>query len=151
MVGELKVSLRHIRRIKPTLDTPFCISHDWWEREGRDFRMELRSHLCQEHREVYADYLNTEAIDWVDPKTGEVVRVDGLQHIIRKHCSRQPGYIGDQISLVDAVFRVFLTNGNVPLTPRELANVINRPAETILRTLSGGKTYQGLRPVVEDE
>jgi len=110
--------------------------------------MELRSHLCPEHAEVYAGYLDTEGIDWVDPKTAEVTRVDGLQHIIHKHCSRQPGYIADHISLVDAVFRVFLANGNTPLSPRELANVVGRPAETILRTLGGRKAYKGLRPAV---
>lgn len=148
-MGEVKVSAKHLRLVKPTLDTPFHISHHWWERSGRDIRVELRSHLCPDHRTIYAEHLDSEQIDWVDPRTGEVIRVDGLQHVIREHCSRQPGYISDQISLVDAVFRIFLANGNVPLSPRELADVVGRPAETILRTLSGRETYKGLRPVTE--
>ncbi len=148
-MSEVKASPRHLSLIKPTLDTPFHISLEWWERTGRDLRVELRSHLCPEHRAVYAEHFATEQIDWIDPKTGEVTRVDGLHHVIREHCSRQPGYISDQISLVDAVFRVFLSNGNVPLSPRELADVVGRPAETILRTLSGQMVYKGLRPVLE--
>ncbi|HIE38782.1 MAG TPA: hypothetical protein EYH30_00270 [Anaerolineales bacterium] len=148
-MSEVKVSPKHLRLVKPTLDTPFHINHGWWERAGRDMRVELRAHLCPEHRAVYADHFDTEVIDWVDPRTAEVTRVDGLQHVIREHCSRQPGYISDQVSLVDAVFRVFLANGNVPLSPRELADVIGRSAEIILRTLSGRGTYKGLRPVVE--
>ena len=148
-MSEIRVSSKHLRLIKPTLDTPFHISLEWWERTGRDMRVELRSHLCPEHQAVYADHYDTEEIDWVDPRTGEVTRVDGLQHVIREHCSRQPGYISDRISLVDAVFRVFLSNGNVPLSPRELADVIGRPAETILRTLSGRTVYKGLRPAGE--
>ncbi len=146
-MAEVKVSARHLRLLKPTLDTPFHIDHEWWERSGLDLRVELRSHLCAAHREVYADHYDTEIIDWVDPRTAEVTRVDGLQHIIREHCSREPGYIGSDISLVDAVFRVFLSNGNLPLSARDLASVTGRPAERILRTLSGRVTYKGLRPV----
>ncbi|HEC34821.1 MAG TPA: hypothetical protein ENI37_08955 [Chloroflexi bacterium] len=150
-MSEVKVSLKHLQLIKPTLDTPFHISYEWWERAGRDIRIELRSHLCPEHQEVYAGHFDTEVIDWVDPRTAEVTRVNGLQHVIREHCSRQPGYISSQLSLVDAVFRVFLANGNVPLSPRELSDVIGKPAATILRTLSGRSTYKGLRPVAEEK
>ena len=149
-MSDVNVSFRHLQRVKPTLDTPFYISYDWWTKSGRDIRIEFLSHLCPEHRAIYADHFATELVDWVDPKTGEVTRVDGLQHIIREHCSRQAGYIDSQLSLVDAVFRVFLVNGNVPLSPRELASVAGRPADTILRTLAGRTTYKGLRPAVKD-
>ena len=148
-MSEIRVSPRHLRLVKPTLDTPFHISRDWWERSGRNMRVELRSHLCAEHAQVYAGHVDTEVIDWVDPRTAEVTRVDGLQHVIREHCSHQPGYISGNISLVDAVFRVFLANGNEPLCARELADIIGRPAGTILRTLSGRVTYKGLRPLLD--
>lgn len=146
-MGELEVSLQHLRLVKPTADTPFHIDREWWQEEGRDFRVELRAHLCDEHREVYTYGYDTEIIDWIDDQTGEVRQVDGLQHVIREHCSQEPGYIGEEISLVDAVFRVFLTNGNQPLTPDELSDIIHRPARMILRTLSGKRIYKGLRPV----
>jgi hypothetical protein len=73
--------------------------------------------------------------------------VDALQQTLRTHCSTQPGYLTEHTSLVDAVFRVFLANGNQPLTPAELGGIIRRPAGTILRTLSGQRVYKGLRPV----
>jgi len=149
-MSEVKVSLKHLQRIKPTLDTPFHISHEWWARAERDIRVEFLSHLCPEHRDIYANHFDTEFVDWVNPQTGEVTRVNGLQHVIREHCSRQPGYIDSQLSLVDAVFRVFLVNGNTPLSPRELSDVTGRPGEKILRTLAGRSTYKGLRPMVED-
>ncbi len=57
-----------------------------------------------------------------------------------------PWFDGAEFSLVDAVFRVFLTNNNYPLTPIELAARINRPAMTILRTLTGAQVYKGIRP-----
>jgi len=148
-MGEVKVSLAHLRLIKPTLDMPFHVNRDWWEQTGRDFRIELRAHLCSEHRVVYKDHFDTEVIDWVDGQTGEVTRVDGLQHIIREHCSREPGYLGEDVSLIDVVFRAFLANGNRPLTCQELGDITGRPAEKILRTLSGQRIYKGLRPVVQ--
>jgi hypothetical protein len=85
-------------------------------------------------------------VDSVDPETAEVKRVDGLQHVLMTHCARQPNFITANTTLVDSVFRVFLSNGNEPLSIREVAEIINRPAETILRTISGPQVYKGLRP-----
>jgi hypothetical protein len=133
--------------VKPTLDTPFHIDYDWWKRKGLQINVELRAHLCQEHQAVFSDHFDTEEIDWVDKKTGEVTKVDGLQHVLQVHCSKQPDYINDDLSLVDAVFRVFLANGNEPLTSEQLSAITGRPAERILSTISGLRVYQGIRPV----
>lgn len=134
--------------VKPTVDTPFHIDYGWWERESLDIGVELRAHLCEEHREAFGQEFDAEEkIDWVDEQTGEVRRVNGLQHILHVHCSKQPGYISDTLPLVDAVFRVFLARGNKPLTPRELGSIIDCFSERILGVLSGRRIYKGLRPV----
>ncbi|MFN2269378.1 MAG: hypothetical protein ACK2US_00990 [Anaerolineae bacterium] len=133
--------------VKPTLDTPFHIDYTWWDRKGLHISVELRAHLCPEHQEVFSEHFDTEKIDWVDKKTGEVTRVDGLQHVMQVHCSQQPDYINDGLSLVDAVFRVFLANGNGPMTSEELSTITGRPAEKILNTLSGLRVYKGIRPL----
>jgi hypothetical protein len=137
------------RLIKPTLKTKFHIDFDWWERESREFRVYLTSHLCPEHQAAFADYAGGEVIDVVDPETAEVRKEDGIQHTLRTHCSQLPDFITAHTSLVDAVFRVFIANGNQPLSPEELADRIGRPGQagTILRTLSGARVYKGLRPV----
>jgi hypothetical protein len=137
------------RLIKPTLKTKFHIDFDWWERESREFRVYLTSHLCPEHRAAFSDYASEDVIDAVDPETAEVRKEDGVQHTLRTHCSLLPDFISPHTSLVDAVFRVFIANGNQPLSPEELAERIRRPgqANTILRTLSGARVYKGLRPV----
>ena len=62
------------------------------------------------------------------------------------HCAKQDGFYSTQTALVDAIFRVFLANGNTPLSPLELSDKIGKPAETILRTLSGSQVYKGIRP-----
>jgi hypothetical protein len=90
-----------------------------------------------------------EKVDWVDPDTAEVQQVDGLQHVLITHCAKEPDFISERTALVDAVFRIFLANGNTPLTPVELAERLGRPPETILRTLSGMRVYKGLRPCPE--
>ena len=133
--------------VKPTLDTPFHIEYAWWERNNLDFSVELRAHLCPTHRSVFEAAVDAEErIDWIDERTGEVTQVFGVQHVLHVHCSKQPGYISESLSLVDAVLRVFLANGNKPLTCRELSALIARQPERILQTLAGRQVYKGLRP-----
>lgn len=136
------------RRIKPTLDTKFHIDYEWWSREGRELRVYLLSHLDDEQRQYFLEYRDTEEIDWVNPETAEVQKVDALQRALRQ-ASQRPDFITPHTSLVDAVFRVLLANNNTPLTPVELGERIGRPPMTILRTLTGANVYKGLRPVVE--
>ncbi|MDY7077037.1 MAG: hypothetical protein SXV54_08950 [Chloroflexota bacterium] len=136
--------------VKPTLDTPFQVDYHWWERQGLHIGIELRAHLCQEHQAVFSEHFDTEKIDWVDDKTGEVTQVDGLQHVLQVHCSKQPRYINENLSLIDAIFRVFLANGNVPLTCKELSNIIGQPSDKILQTLAGYRIYKGIRPAQTD-
>jgi hypothetical protein len=143
----ITTTLKPARSLRPTLDTPFHIDYDWWTKADRDLRVYLRSHLCAEHRAQNAEFgLDAEMIDWIDPQTAEVKRMDGLVLQMRTHCARQPDYITEHTSIVDAAVRVFLTNDNQPLTPKQLAERIERDAETILKTLGGKQVYQGLRP-----
>lgn len=138
------------KRIKPTLDTRFHIDYDWWERDGGDLRIYLISHLGQDQREFFSDNRNIEEMDWVDPVTAEVTRVDALKRALLE-ATQKPDFITHRTSLVDAVFRVFLANNNTPLTPVELGERIGRDPRTILRTLSGTTVYKGLRPVVDED
>ena len=134
--------------VKPTITTPFKIDFDWWKNHDRDWRVYLRSFLCEEHQKVFENLNNDELIDWVDPDTAEITQVDGLQHILISHCARQEGFLTEKMALVDSVFRVFLSNGNKPLTVEQLSEILDRPPETILRTFSGIRVYKGIRPVL---
>ena len=135
--------------VKPSLQTPFHIDFDWWTKNDRDWRVYLQGFLCREHKEVYAGFAEDQMVDWVDGETAEVQRVDGLQHVLITHCAKDPNFITYQTSLVDSVFKLFLANGNVPQTPTELSEQLARPAQTILKTLSGTRVYRGLRPCLE--
>ena len=135
-------------RVKPTLDTRFHIDYSWWEREDRLLRAYLISHLLPEQRVQFENSTDSHVVDWIDPDTAEVRRVDALQQALSR-AAKDAQYISDHTTLVDAVFRIFLANGNKPLSPRELSEKINRPALTILKTLGGTQVYKGLRPLSE--
>jgi hypothetical protein len=136
--------------IKPTLDTRFYIDYSWWERNTEDLRIYLLSHVLPEQRERLQESEENSVIDYIDPETGEVSQVDALNLAI-KLAAEDANFINPQTSLVDSVFRVFLANGNRPLTPRMLAEETNRSATTILKTFSSTRIYKGIRPFDPDE
>jgi hypothetical protein len=132
--------------VKPSVNTPFHIDFDWWQRSERDWHVYLRTLLCPEHQEAFANIEEGQSIDWVDPATAEVKPVEGVQNALMTHCVKQPGFLTQQTALVEAVFRLFLANGNVPMTSNDMGARLNRPPETILRTLAGARVYKGIRP-----
>ena len=132
--------------LKPTTKTPFHIDFDWWKENERDWHVFLRSLLCAEHQEALANLEEGQTIDWVDEVTAEVRPVDGIQHALMSHCARQPDFLTSHTALVEAVFRIFLVNGNQPMSAEDIAKRLGRPANTILATLAGPHIYKGLRP-----
>lgn len=132
--------------VKPSINTPFHIDFDWWKKSERDWHVYLRSLLCAEHQETFANVEEGQAIDWIDPVTAEVKPVEGVQNALMTHCVKQPDFLTEQTAMVEAVFRIFLANGNIPMSSDELALRLKRPPETILRTLVGARVYKGIRP-----
>ncbi len=148
MEGNL-VEVKRVSLVKPALQTPFHIDFNWWAKNDRDWRVYLRSNLCIEHQLAFEHVDLEEKVDWVDPVTAEVQQVDGLQNILITHCAKQPGFITEHSTLVDAAFRLFLASGNAPMSAVELGERLGRPPETILRTFTGGRVYKGIRPCME--
>lgn len=141
--------LKRASRAKPSVQTHFHIDFNWWQMRDRDWRVFLQSLLCQEHQQTFAEMPGDQMVDFVDPMTAEVQRVDGLQHVLITHCAKKEGFIAPHTTLVDAIFRIFLANGNIPMTPLELSQQSGRAADLILRVLTGEQIYRGLRPVIE--
>jgi hypothetical protein len=131
--------------IKPTLDTLYHVDYSWWERSGEDLRTYLLSHLPPEQRERLGQAIENQVVDYIDPDTGEVFQLDEIGLAIQE-AAKDGDFINPHTSVVDCIFRVFLANGNNPQSPRELADKIGRPASLILKTLSGGRIYKGIRP-----
>jgi hypothetical protein len=132
--------------VKPSVNTPFHVDFAWWQKNERDWHVYLRTLLCAEHQEAFGNLEEGQTIDWVDPVTAEVKAVEGVQNTLMMHCVKQPGFLTEQTALVEAVFRLFLANGNMPMSASDLGARLNRPPETILRTLVGARVYKGIRP-----
>ena len=132
--------------LKPSIKTPFHIDFEWWKKSERDWHVFLRSLLCQEHQDAFADVEEGEMIDWIDPQTAEVKPVDGVQHALMTHCAILPEFSSERTAIVEAIFRIFLVNGNAPMSAEDLGKRLGRPADTILKTIAGPRVYRGLRP-----
>lgn len=133
--------------LKPSIKTPFHIDFEWWKQNERDWQIFLRSLLCPEHQEAFADMEDGGMMDWIDPETAEVKPVDGIQHALMTHCALLPDFTSERTALVEAVFRTFLVNGNIPMSPDELGKRLGRSADIILKTIAGPRVYRGLRPL----
>jgi hypothetical protein len=132
--------------VKPTIDTSLHIDFDWWKQHDNNWRVYLYSCLCPEHQASFSNLEENTLVDWIDPVTAEVTQVDGLQNILITHCAKQPDFLTNYTTLVDATFRLLLANGNLPMSSADLAGHIGRSADTILRTLTGTVIYKGIRP-----
>ncbi|MBN8655775.1 MAG: hypothetical protein J0M11_08565 [Anaerolineae bacterium] len=134
--------------LKPNAKTPFHIDFEWWKQNEGDWHVFLRSFLCPEHQEAFANVEEGELIDWIDPQTAEVKPVDGVQHALITHCAQLPDFVNQRTAVVEAIFRIFLANGNIPMSAEDLSVKLGKPADTILRTIAGVRVYRGLRPIL---
>jgi hypothetical protein len=143
----LKMSeLTKFSLLKPTLQTPFHVDFDWWRSIDNNWRIALHDMLCPEHQAMFSDPTAEEVVDWIDPRTAEVRPIDAVQAVLIAHCARQPAFLNAQTMLVEAVFRLFLANGNAPMSAEEIGQRLGRPPEVILKTIAGPRIYKGIRP-----
>lgn len=138
--------LKRLSLVKPTTKTPLYIDFDWWKSNDNNWRIHLHACLCEHHQKAMTEVAGEGTIDWIDPVTAEIHVVDGYQHVLMTHCAKQEGFFSVNTTLVDAVFRALLANGNIPMTAEELSKITGRPALTIVQTLTGLQVYKGIRP-----
>jgi hypothetical protein len=133
---------------RPTVQTPYHIDFDWWSQNDRNWRVYLRSYLTDEDQK-HVDGVDEQMVDLVDQETAEVHRVDALQHFLITRYASQDDFITTNTSVSEAIFRLFLANGNVPMNATEIGEKIGRTPVTILRMLSGRRVYRGIRPYTQ--
>lgn len=134
---------------RPTLDTKFYVDYSWWDKSNLDLNTYLFTRLPG-GKNITIDPEITE-VDLVDMQTGEVKRVGGFQYMVQSYFRQLPEDFASRLSVVDAVFCVILANANQPITAREIAEQIHRPADVVLRTIGGTTVYQGIRPILDDD
>ena len=131
---------------RPTVETKFHIDMAWWTQQGRDFHVYLRSVLCSNCRENLDEEASRRELDWVDPETAEVRRLNVLWGRIITCCSQNPDYITPATPLKEAVFRALLASANTPMSPIELRDRIGKGTpEQILQILVYGSPNYGIK------
>ena len=136
------------RLARPTVNTPFQISLDWWQRTRQDFMSQLRESACPDCLKRYPLDATLSETDFIDPQTAEVRRLNSLWQCVIETCSQEPDYFSPDLPLATALFRALVARGNSPLTPSEMHTLINRSnPQTILRVLTGPTAILGIVPV----
>lgn len=143
----------------PVEEAHFFIDPQWYEQHGISFGAVAQGRLCSS----CTAKLGTETEERypvIDPKTKRVVfenrRVAYAANplpIIRECCSRSRDYINHETPLLEAIFRVFLANGNQPMTlatlrdhlltylPEIAALRSDFPAQLLEKVIRGDRTY----------
>jgi len=140
-----------VKLLRPDINTEFHIDYDWWADQGRDVRVLIWEHLCPECKAKLESHADTANIDWVNPGTGEITIVDGLVYSLRHCCSQRDDYITPSTPLSASIFRVFVANGNAPLSATEIYERIGRSdPRALLRVLLGKqmRTHYGIMPIL---
>ena len=102
--------------------TPYFVDTTWFEENGFSFEDFVQSRMC-ESCQGRLDEEVEERHTLLDKKTGrasfEIRRgkfgADPIR-VIQDCCSKKRHYITPDMPTLEAVFRVFLANGNAPLT-----------------------------------
>lgn len=142
-----KLKTSALKRVTP--ETRFYIDYEWWDKSELDLKSYITTRLSLDE-EINLES-ESEEVDLVDANTGEVVKVDGFQYLIQTYFEQLPEDFATRTSLVDAVFCVLLANANQPMTANEIAEKVDRPTATIIKTIGGPKIYQGIRPILDDD
>lgn len=108
----------------------YQIHTDLIARAGRSLEEMIDQRLCVMARRHRGEEREQRAPK-TDPATGEVVfsaetSVLSLLELVRDYCGADPTFIHPDLTLLEAIFRVFLLNGNVPITLNELREQLDQ-------------------------
>jgi hypothetical protein len=120
----------------------WAINLEWLRKNNRSFTAMVKSSLCPKCRKKLK-------VDHVE------VKVNDLFKAIKTCCSKSVDFITPTLPIHESVFRIFLANGNQPLTLEELGSELNqrrgidtyRTSVQILSRLLKNDQHYGLQPV----
>ncbi len=140
----------------------YFVDPQWYEQRGMAFNVVAQGRLCSSCAAKLGTFVE-ERYPVIDPKTKRVTfeyrrapYASNPLPIIRDCCSRARDYITSETPLVEAIFRVFLANGNQPMTvaairehlltylPEMAALRSDYPVELLSKLIRADKAY-GLR------
>jgi hypothetical protein len=105
-----------------TEPTRYYIDTGWYDQRNRSFRAMAQGRFCTACQAKVGESTQ-ERVPTVDKKSSRVVYEtrdvrygEQPMQVIRTCCSKQRNYITPETPVLEAVFRVFLANGNQPAT-----------------------------------
>jgi hypothetical protein len=120
----------------------WAINLEWLRTNSRSFTTMVKSSLCPKCRKkLKVDH-------------GEV-KANDLLKATKSCCSKSPDFITPTMPLQESVFRIFLTNGNQPLTLEELGSQLSqrrgvdiyRTSVPVLSRLLKNDQHYGFQPI----
>jgi hypothetical protein len=120
-------------------DQRWFIDLDWLEQHNRSFLALAQGSLCAKCTKKQKG-------------STEPVAPAGLIATIEGCCGKASGFINDKMPVLDSIFRLFLANGNQPLTLEELSKQLAkwrgdspRTSVDVLSRLLRDEHYYGIR------
>ena len=125
-------------------DTKWAISLDWFDTNNRSARMMIREYLCQS----CAGELEHKKKPLTPPEL--ITRV-------QKCAQHTPDFINHKMPIMESIFRLFLSNGNKPLSLEEISHQLiqkregdsYRTSPELLLHLLASDRYYGLQMVTK--
>ncbi len=138
----------------------YFIDERWYTDHNKSFRTVAQTRLCPACRKKLGTEVQ-ERVPTIDARGRVVYELRSVPFAsnplteIRRHCSKEAGYITAETPILEALFRVFLANGNQPIDlddiREQLASYVpaserphGYPPELLQRLLESDNAY-GLR------
>jgi uncharacterized protein YlaI len=107
--------------VESEVEERYFIDADWYEQQKLSFMDIVRFRMCPQCQDRLGEEVE-ERYPVADRRTGRVtyeIRKTSYGSrpipIIRDCCSRKSGYINPEMTVLEAVFRILLANGNQPM------------------------------------
>jgi hypothetical protein len=98
----------------------YYIDEKWFTEHNKSFRAVAQTRMCPSCRKKLGTEVQ-ERVPTIDQRGRVVYEMRSVPFAsnplteIRRHCSKESGYLTAETPLVEALFRVFLANGNQPI------------------------------------
>ncbi|MCL4458595.1 MAG: hypothetical protein M1136_05320 [Chloroflexi bacterium] len=139
----------------------YFIDLKWYDDHNRSFKAVAQARFCRSCRQRVGTEVQ-ERVPTIDQKTGKVIFETRSARfgtnpfsVIRNCCAKTKGYITTETPTLEAVFRIFLANGNQPIglesLQEQLAEWIpldsksHRFSPETIKDLIERDTYYGIR------
>ena len=110
--------------------TRYFIDEKWFTVHNKSFRAVAQTRMCPSCRKKLGTEVQ-ERVPTVDARGRVVYEMRSVPFAsnplseIRKHCSKENGFLTAETPVLEALFRVFLANGNQPIDLESIREQLN--------------------------